>query len=784
MQATWLATLSAVIILIGPRIPCTSPTSTPCSNCDGNNVTCVDGVCLPRCSVTSSGECRCRDSRFYGKQCEHDCPDTCLNSRCQMDNTRFVCTEGCVAGKKGDNCEVNCPKACTHCERSGDVCTGPCQNPRYYGPHCTTPCSSNCRDGCNRITGECGSCEPGYTGDKCDVTCPPNCRDGCDKDTGECGSCKPGYTGDKCDVTCSPNCSRDGCDKNSGQCDSCEPGYRGDKCDVTCSPNCSRDGCEKNSGQCDSCVCEPGYMGDKCNVTCPPNCRDGCDKDTGECGSCKPGYTGKYCGSCEPGKKMSNNLSPVVGLEGTNYARIHRLMCAVVFGAAEANVGDTYVVLVVILILILILVVIVYRRRRKGRQQNQKGTPNPTYTSCSVYTLGGDMCDELNGDTSKEVMEGEFKKLPFSNIKPVDCASLDENEGKNRYKDILPFDATRVPLEIENEDDSDYINASYIDGYMDQTRYVATQGPLEHTKNDFWRMIWQLNTAKIVMVTNLMESGKFKCYGYWPFCSSESTMYGSISVQCAKEEVYETYTLRSMAIWKEGTETRVIKQFHFTQWPDHGVPRDTTALLHFHKVVKDTTLPLSGPLVVHCSAGVGRTGTFLALDYLLDQARSEGRVCVYNCVQHFRRKRMKMVQTKEQYIFIHNILLDALQCEQTFTRPMEPVHIQCETCWNRLNNTHRVNMDISSIDSDEEDVLYENVPHHLARQLQQRSGDAASLPDVCDVVCETMPLLPSETDITSEERMPEEKTDDEGGRMSWVSPLLGTSDRVQETGYE
>ncbi|XP_071116948.1 uncharacterized protein [Haliotis cracherodii] len=769
MQATWLATLSAAIILIGPRIPCTPSASAPCSNCDGNNVTCVDGACLPICvNVTSSGEClECLDSRFYGKQCEHDCPDTCLNSRCQMDNTSVVCTEGCVAGKKGDNCGVNCPTACTQCERYGDGCTGPCQNPRYYGPHCHTPCSSNCTDGCNRTTGECVSCEPGYTGDMCDVTCPPNCRDGCDKDTGECGSCVSGYRGKNCNVTCPSKCS-DGCDKEIGNCEGCKPGNSGKYCNISCPITC-REGCDQDeriTGECGS--CEPGYTGDKCNVTCPPNCRDGCDKITGECDSCEPGYTGDKCDvTCPP--SCGGGCDKDRGGGGG--------------GSAEANVGDTYVVLVVILILILILilVVIVYRRRRKGSQQNQKGTPNPTYTSCSVYTLGGDMCDELNGDTSKEVMEGEFKKLPSSNIKPVDCASLDENEGKNRYKDILPFDATRVPLEIENEDDSDYINASYIDGYMDQTRYVATQGPLEHTKNDFWRMIWQLNTAKIVMVTNLMESGKFKCYGYWPFCSSESTIYGSISVQCAKEEVYETYTLRSMAIWKEGTETRVIKQFHFTQWPDHGVPRDTTALLHFHKVVKDTALPLSGPLVVHCSAGVGRTGTFLALDYLLDQARSEGRVCVYNCVQHFRRTRMKMVQTKEQYIFIHSILLDALQCEQTFTRPMEPVHIQCETCWNRLNNTHRVNMDISSIDSD---VLYENVPLQWARQLQQRSGDAATLPDVCDVVCETMPLLPSETDITSEERSPEEKTDDEGVRMSWVSPLLGTSDRVQETGYK
>ncbi|XP_048255273.1 multiple epidermal growth factor-like domains protein 10 [Haliotis rufescens] len=255
-----------------------SPTGTHCTNCDGNTVTCVDGVCLPRCvSVTSSGKCRCLDSRFYGYQCEHDCPDTCFHSRCQMDNSRAVCTEGCVAGKKGDNCDVNCPTACTQCERYGGGCTGPCKNPRYYGPHCRTSCSSSCTDVCNRITGECGSCEPGYMGDKCDVTCPPNCRDGCDKDTGECGSCEPGYTGDKCDVTCSSNC-RDGCDKDTGECDSCEPGYTGDKCDVTCSSNC----------------------------------RDGCDKDTGECGSCEPGYRGKYCDSCEPGYrgKYCNDSCP------------------------------------------------------------------------------------------------------------------------------------------------------------------------------------------------------------------------------------------------------------------------------------------------------------------------------------------------------------------------------------------------------------------------------------------------------------------------------------------
>ncbi|XP_071118511.1 cell death abnormality protein 1-like [Haliotis cracherodii] len=138
--------------------------SKPCTNCDRNNATCVDGVCLPRCV---SGEClQCRDPRFYGKQCEQDCPDTCLNSRCQLDNTRVVCTEGCVTGKKGDNCGVNCDAACTQCERYGNDCMGRCQDPRYYGPLCRTTCPSSCRGGCDKDTGECDKCDSGYNGRK------------------------------------------------------------------------------------------------------------------------------------------------------------------------------------------------------------------------------------------------------------------------------------------------------------------------------------------------------------------------------------------------------------------------------------------------------------------------------------------------------------------------------------------------------------------------------------------------------------------------------------------
>ncbi|XP_046582367.1 phosphatidylinositol phosphatase PTPRQ-like isoform X3 [Haliotis rubra] len=629
-------------------------TSAPCTNCDRNNVTCVDGVCPPRCvNVTSSGEClQCLDSRFYGKQCQHDCPDTCLNSRCQMNNTRVVCTEGCVAGKKGDNCGVNCPTACTQCERYGDGCTGPCQNPQYYGQHCRTPCPSICTGGCNRITGECDSCEPGYTGDKCDVTCPPNCTGGCDKDTGECGSCEPGYTGDKCDVTCPPNC-RGGCDKHTGVCDSCEPGYRGKNCNDTCPPSC-RDGCDKEIGQCKR--CNPGNSGKYCNTSCPDTCREECTED----------------GKCQ---------SPAKSL------------------------GVILVVMAVCLCLALVGL-IVWRRRRRRKLKLKADTPvlapfipmsernDDTVSDMSdadnpLYEHAGGpkcvpqirMCPELQGEESVSYMAEEFKKLPTPIASSSHCGLLTENVFKNRYRDILPFDTTRVCLEVEDEGGSDYINASYIDGYKQETQFIATQGPSSHAVLDFWRMIWQADVNKIVMLTNLFEAGFSKCDQYWPCCGVESKTYGYISVQCIEERVFKHYTTRRLAIWKSNSPTRVIHHLHYTSWPAYGVPDEVTSLIDFYKVVRNTDTDGGGTTVVHCSAGVGRTGTFLALVYLIEQSREEHRVCVFSCVQGFRMQRMNMVHTEEQYILLYHALIEALKTRGILPDNCRPVWLQCQRCW-------------------------------------------------------------------------------------------------------
>ncbi|XP_067677180.1 proprotein convertase subtilisin/kexin type 5-like [Haliotis asinina] len=166
-----------------------------CTGCEDNDRVCVEGECVPKCiHLTSSGQClQCRDSRFYGKHCEHECPDTCLNSLCQMNNSRVVCREGCVAGKRGDNCGADCDAACTQCERYGDDCIGPCQNLRYYGPHCRTPCPSACRDGCDKDMGKCRGCILGSLGTFCNVTCSSQSCVECEEDKGKCTRCNESY---------------------------------------------------------------------------------------------------------------------------------------------------------------------------------------------------------------------------------------------------------------------------------------------------------------------------------------------------------------------------------------------------------------------------------------------------------------------------------------------------------------------------------------------------------------------------------------------------------------
>ncbi|XP_078505030.1 receptor-type tyrosine-protein phosphatase kappa isoform X4 [Lissotriton helveticus] len=245
-----------------------------------------------------------------------------------------------------------------------------------------------------------------------------------------------------------------------------------------------------------------------------------------------------------------------------------------------------------------------------------------------------------------------------------DVAKKDQNRTKNRYGNIIAYDHSRVVLQsAEDDPSSDYINANYIDGYQRPSHYIATQGPVHETVYDFWRMIWQEQSACIVMVTNLVEVGRVKCYKYWP---DDTEVYGDFKVTCVEMEPLAEYVIRTFTLERRGyNEIREVKQFHFTGWPDHGVPYHATGLLSFIRRVKLSNPPSAGPVVVHCSAGAGRTGCYIVIDIMLDMAEREGVVDIYNCVKALRSRRINMVQTEEQYIFIHDAILEACLCGET-----------------------------------------------------------------------------------------------------------------------
>ncbi|XP_031413142.1 receptor-type tyrosine-protein phosphatase delta-like [Meleagris gallopavo] len=220
---------------------------------------------------------------------------------------------------------------------------------------------------------------------------------------------------------------------------------------------------------------------------------------------------------------------------------------------------------------------------------------------------------------------------------------------------------SQVPVCIPG---SDYINANYIDGYRKQNAYIATQGALPETFGDFWRMMWEQRGATVVMMTKLEERSRVKCDQYWPSRGTET--YGLIQVTLLDTVELATYCVRTFALYKNGSsEKREVRQFQFTAWPDHGVPEHPTPFLAFLRRVKTCNPPDAGPMVVHCSAGVGRTGCFIVIDAMLERIKHEKTVDIYGHVTLMRAQRNYMVQTEDQYIFIHDALLEAVTCGNT-----------------------------------------------------------------------------------------------------------------------
>ncbi|XP_072172627.1 receptor-type tyrosine-protein phosphatase T-like [Diadema setosum] len=286
--------------------------------------------------------------------------------------------------------------------------------------------------------------------------------------------------------------------------------------------------------------------------------------------------------------------------------------------------------------------------------------PDNRHILVPLHLLQRYVTDKKTSSTSG--FKEDYESIPSIQLHAWTVAERVENKQKNRFQNIIPYDHSLVKLDpMESEPHSEYINASFIDGFKGKRNHIAAQGPNSASIDDFWRMVWQYDCRKIVMLTKCVESGKNKCDKYWP---DSTATYGNVSVEKTTEDVHSHYIIREFSV-KQNDSRRTVVQFHYTSWPDMGVPEYATPLVKFIRVIKEHKAGEQKPTIVHGSTGVGRTGTFITLDAMLDQAEKEGVVDVYSFVKNMREQRIKMVQVAEQYEFIFETLMETFTCGDT-----------------------------------------------------------------------------------------------------------------------
>ncbi|XP_078330715.1 uncharacterized protein LOC111112824 [Crassostrea virginica] len=669
-----------------------------CGHCkNGTNCDSTSGKCPEGCEKYWNGShCdSCKDG-YYGRSCSLECSHCKMGTTCNK--TTGICEAGCQEHWREPKCEE-------------------CQG-GYFGDACEFSCGK-CKNGsfCNKTTGDCDNgCQENWRGSRCDICTDglygPNCihtcghcknESVCNNITGHClKGCDDNWDGPKCDV-CSAGLYGVTCNNSCGNC------INGSACDP--SIGICHQGCLEHwsSPMCN--MCKDGFHGPDCTQecgSCKPEticnhitgvCKDGCHKNWNgsKCNVCAQGLYGVgcslYCGKCQMGT-FCDNLTGVCPLGCQD--EWQGLKCDEDNSGTDQAVGVTLGTIAVGSIFV-IACMFLYNRRRKCKNH---GSPdvlfsrfdtvkdgvnnieteydnmsakaaepcpseeNPSEENTYKNLVG--TCTEINVNELSFVIEEksklepnalytEYKRLPTGDTSRCQVAQLPDNKMKNRFKTTYPYDRSRVVLEEQWEDsDKDFINANYIKDFKDEKRYLAAQGPMSKTSSDFWRMICQERVECIVMLTNLIEGGKNKCFKYWPD-KGEHLKVGLCRISLLQEIKYAFYTMRKLSIERSDTPMkRDIIQLHYTSWPDHGTPEELD-LVQFHRAVmkRDKT---GSPLLVHCSAGVGRTGTFIGYDALLRRGKETGRINVFEFVKKMREDRMTMIQTKEQYAFLHKAL--------------------------------------------------------------------------------------------------------------------------------
>ncbi|XP_062450970.1 receptor-type tyrosine-protein phosphatase V-like isoform X4 [Rhea pennata] len=313
---------------------------------------------------------------------------------------------------------------------------------------------------------------------------------------------------------------------------------------------------------------------------------------------------------------------------------------------------------------------LVYRKKLRTKRTKKSSLPQEmvTYSLRNVHQpipiQNFKQYYEMKTASGNHSFFQEFEELKeVGKEQPKVEAELSTNISKNRYPHVLPYDHSRVKLSQLGEDPhSDYINANFMPGYTSQQEFIATQGPLKKTIEDFWRLVWEQNVCNIIMLTVCMENGRVLCDHYWP-SESAPVSYGQVQVHLLKQSSSEEWTMREFKLWHEGLQAeRHVSHLHYTAWPDHGIPESTTSIMAFRELVREHIKGAkdAGPTLVHCSAGVGRTGTFIALDCLLQQMKQEKIVDTFGVVYTLRMNRYQMIQTLSQYIFLHSCILEKI----------------------------------------------------------------------------------------------------------------------------